>query len=78
MVALVSNRIRFDEKQNSPNGQSAHVDWWQRGWHALVQWLTEPISFPGKWPECNPLQQSYNRDRETMIQSSNKSPVNVR
>jgi hypothetical protein len=77
MVALVSNRMRFDEKQNSSDGQSAHVDWWQKGWHAFVEWLTEPISFPGKWPACNPSQQRYNRDTEAMIQSSNNSLADV-
>jgi len=25
-----------------------------------IDWLTEPIPFPGKWPECNPRPQKYN------------------
>ena len=77
MVALVSNRIRFDGEHNSLNGRPAHAGLWQKGWHAFVEWLTEPISFPGKWPACNPSQQRYNRDTEAMIQSSNKSLADV-
>jgi hypothetical protein len=77
MVALVSNRIRFEEERNTPAEQSPQTGWWHKGWHAFAEWLMEPIPFPGKWPECNPAQQRYNRDKEAMIQSSNKSPADV-
>jgi len=71
MVALVSNRMRFDGERNSSDGQPTEAGWWQKGWHAFVEWLTEPISFPGKWPACNPPEQRYNRDKEAMIRRRN-------
>lgn len=79
MFALVSIQARFNEGQNLSDSRSPHPGWWwQKGRLAFVEWLTEPISFPGKWPTCKLPEQRYNGDNETMLPSSKKSIANVR
>jgi hypothetical protein len=77
MVAIVSNRIWIGEERNSSDGPPPQAGWWQKAWHAFVEWLTEPVSFPGKWPACNASEERYNRDREALIPSSKKSLADV-
>jgi hypothetical protein len=77
MVELVSSRLRFDKEPNRSQQRSTYADWWQQRWHAFMEWLTEPISFPGQWPTCNPSEERYNRDKEGMILSPKKSLADV-
>jgi hypothetical protein len=35
---------------------------WQRIVLRLVDWLTEPIDFPGKWPNNEGASSGYNKD----------------
>jgi hypothetical protein len=78
MIALISTRIRREGERSFPLERFGRANFWQKAWHAFVDWLTEPISFPGKWPECNPSEQRYNEDKEAMIQSSKESLADVR
>jgi hypothetical protein len=42
----------------------------QQSYQRFVDWLMEPIPFPGKWPECNPMPQGYNRSEMSSQLSS--------
>lgn len=77
MVALISTQIRHDGERSFPFEHSQQAGLWQKYWNTFVEWLTEPISFPGKWPACNPPEQRYNGDKEAMIPLSKKSLADV-
>jgi hypothetical protein len=51
------------------------VSWRRQAWHRLADWLLEPISFPGQWPDTNESQGGYNKDVEIApnVQRSTRS-----
>jgi hypothetical protein len=61
MFALISLPIRSRDLRSESDPRSIR-EWGQRLYGVLVDWLTEPISFPGKWPEYNGSSQRYNGD----------------
>ena len=77
MIALISSRIRFDNGERAPDKQTSPVGWWKKSWHAVAEWLMEPIPFPGQWPTCNSSPHRYNGDNQAMNSSSKKSLADV-
>ena len=60
MTALISVGNRRGNILAPPNGKVVE-DWKRHVWSRIVAWLTEPISFPGKWPAMDRQPARYNR-----------------
>jgi hypothetical protein len=51
MLALISTTIRENEGRPEELRRSAVRATLNRLYRGLIDWLFEPISFPGKWPD---------------------------
>jgi hypothetical protein len=51
MLALISTTIRGNEGRPERLSRSAIRVALNHLYRGLIDWLFEPISFPGKWPE---------------------------
>lgn len=49
MITLVSLTAPTHEERCAPDEKAAK-SWFARIWPKIVDWLTDPIAFPGKWP----------------------------
>lgn len=63
MLALVSNSLCHDSR---PTRSDMPENRYRRAWRRIVDWLFEPISFPGQWPCSSTPLQRYNRVEETV------------
>jgi hypothetical protein len=61
MTALISIRGRRSEPRVSES-ETTGASWMQQVLTAIAAWLTEPITFPGKWPVIDGEQSEYNRE----------------
>lgn len=62
MIVLVSNSLRHEEISGR-NGQGPDK-LYQRVWRSVLDWLLEPIPFPGQWPQNERQAERYNRVEE--------------
>lgn len=61
MLTLIS--ISLDLGEETTGGQTAdQKKWWQKAWSGFVDWLLEPIPFPGKVDINSSPPESYNRE----------------
>lgn len=59
MIVLVSNSLRREElsSRNGRGPDKLYLSVWRR----IVDWLLEPIPFPGQWPQNERQAARYNR-----------------
>lgn len=62
MIVLVSNSL-CREEISGRNGQGRDK-LYLRAWQRIVDWLLEPIPFPGQWPQNKRQAERYNRVEE--------------
>ena len=67
MDAVNLNSIRSCNGRSESIRHNAVGKLLQRIRSRAIDWLTEPIPFPGKWPECNPRPRRYNIDGKAGI-----------
>jgi hypothetical protein len=75
MDAIHLNTIRSCNGRSEPIQHNAVGKLLQRIRSSAIDWLSEPIPFPGKWPECNPRPQGYNTDGKAWVQSTEQTDV---
>ena len=62
MIAFVSSGL---PRKGEPSGKTSRSpnEWRERILRSVLNWLTEPIPFPGKWPSRDSRQEKYNTGR---------------
>lgn len=68
MIALVSYRSPDEDASRSQD--QSRSSWFTRVWVRIVEWLMEPIPFPGKWPVRELGVSSYNNSKEADLAAS--------
>jgi hypothetical protein len=64
MKSLMS--VRGSHRQQvTPRPHAILEIWTKRIWPRVADWLMEPVSFPGKWPDIDCDQPRYNRVKES-------------
>jgi hypothetical protein len=61
MLSLIVGISHLSERNNR-NLPASQPNWRQKLWHKFVDWLVEPIPFPGKWDINLRPSQSYNKE----------------
>jgi hypothetical protein len=64
MILLISHG---GEGKPSGNGERVSSGWKRRLWRRLMDWLAEPIPFPGKWPVNGGPSERYNREEHARV-----------
>jgi hypothetical protein len=60
MLALITRPQTISENYSNRIERTL-IGWKQRAWRCIIDWLTEPIPFPGQWPVSDQRQTRYNR-----------------
>ncbi len=55
------------ESKPSRKGERVSSGWKHRLWCRFLDWLTEPIPFPGKWPVNSGPSERYNREEHARV-----------
>lgn len=63
MLGLITIASSVDDDPDCP-AELAGASRWKRIWLWVVEWLTEPILFPGKWPVPPSAGLEYNESDE--------------
>jgi hypothetical protein len=63
MTALISVGRTHHRFETVPQ-KSGFRNWTERMWIKFVDWLTDPIPFPGKWPVRSDHAARYNTGKE--------------
>jgi hypothetical protein len=64
MMTLISLRVRDQKNPLDVTDSTSIRNWWHKCWNAFIVWLTEPIPFPGKWPEEKASARRYNENNQ--------------
>ncbi len=73
MTALISiGRHRHEFRESKSDTTPAN--WKRQVLAGIVNWLTEPITFPGKWPVIDREQGEYNRGGKGIVVHERSAP----